>query len=1155
MTNTLPDAAVLASAADADLSTPFTASVNGQFAATGAGSGSIHPVYAVVDGTLVEPGESVTLASGAVLNVNPDLTYVYDPGDAFADLALGTTFEDSFTYELASAGVALNGLDGANGFRVQGDGDVGRIGEVSAIGDVNGDGFDDLYVGGANRILYGQSGLFDGELSLSEVAESYGDGFVVSGSDPVVTGVGDMNGDGIDDIAVRSDDVDRIVYGRSDGFGGLVDLDALPSDAGFAIVGEVEGDLGSQYQPTGEPFVQEPIRAFGDLDGDGFGDAGLTMTRPVVLEPFEPETQRLSLFIFGQGEDRAEPVDIATLALDPAAVTQVANIYIELVPVGDINGDGYDDSAAVNAYNPDGYPGVYHSFRIRYGGPDYQQSGSVDGVSFSGRGVPIKSLQDGPGDIDGDGFDDLVITFSDDTVGVIYGAPVINKADHPFDGDPTVGNEYEDLFSAGNAVTLLGDVNGDGADDMLVRRFDDDSGEGASFIVFGNTERFAEPIDLDAPNSDRVLRIDDLPPGDGRTDPVEVSAAGDVNGDGFNDILIVNPVADPNGETDAGEAYIIFGARDLGEAPAQIVTEPGTVTVTVERGFGLDLSTKTGPNRLVGTNFDDTLHGASTQDTLEGMGGRDGIWGGGGSDSLDGGAGNDTMEGGAGDDYFIVGSQGDKAIELLGGGNDTVYSYADNYVLDEHVEVLKLDDSTSTGTGNDGANRIVGNPYANALFGAGGNDRIEALGGDDRLNGGTGDDTMIGGGGDDIFYVSSAGDVIVEAAGAGTDTAINYGPDPIVLAANVEHLILRGESQDGVGNALDNRITGNEAVNRLEGQGGDDVLIGERYRDLLSGGTGNDSLEGGQGTDILNGGAGADTMRGGPDGDIYYVSDAGDVILETAGGGRDQVFASVDITLAYQVEDVELVGGAIGATGNDKDNVIEGNAAGNTLAGLDGADLLIGGGGDDMLNGGAGNDTMRGGRGDDLYIVGSAQDEVIELAGEGRDMVRTYVDGYHLGEEVDDLDLGAGMSAGAGNSLANHIFGNDGDNILSGLAGNDTIRGGAGRDIISLGDGRDVVEIGEGDSGATAATRDRIEDFVSGEDRINVSLVDADASAPGRQSFNYVGTGALEAAGDLGYRVYHGKAVVIADIDGDGGADLTVELTGVSALQSTDFIL
>jgi VCBS repeat-containing protein len=205
------------------------------------------------------------------------------------------------------------------------------------------------------------------------------------------------------------------------------------------------------------------------------------------------------------------------------------------------------------------------------------------------------------------------------------------------------------------------------------------------------------------------------------------------------------------------------------------------------------------------------------------------------------------------------------------------------------------------------------------------------------------------------------------------------------------------------------------------------------------------------GSDLLDGGTGDDSLEGGADDDTYLVDAAGDTVTELAGEGVDTVRSSVSYALGVNVENLTLTQladdfGQITAqaqmgTGNELDNVLIGNDGDNVLYGL---------AGNDMLDGGRGADTMAGGADDDTYVVDSAQDAVLESAGEGNDTVRSLVS-YTLGNTLENITL-LGVS-----DLS--ATGNDGDNVLTGNAGHNLLTGGAGNDtyVFGRGSGQDVV--------------------------------------------------------------------------------------------------
>ncbi|KAA0568850.1 FG-GAP-like repeat-containing protein, partial [Azospirillum sp. Sh1] len=231
----------------------------------------------------------------------------------------------------------------------------------------------------------------------------------------------------------------------------------------------------------------------------------------------------------------------------------------------------------------------------------------------------------------------------------------------------------------------------------------------------------------------------------------------------------------------------------------------------------------------------------------------------------------------------------------------------------------------------------------------------------DTLMGGDGNDTLNGGRGADLLD-----------GGSGTDTVSYAGAS---AAIHVDLAAGRGYSGDAKGDIL-------IAIENLEGGSGNDTLEGDATANWLIGGSGSDLLYGRAGNDTLDGGAGIDTLRGGAGNDTYLVNDAGDVIVETAGEGTDEVRTGLaSYTLAANVENLVYTGtAAFTGTGNTGNNFITGGT---------GNDSLTGDAGNDTLDGGAGADTLVGGTGNDTYIVDNAGDIVTELAGQGTDTVRT----------------------------------------------------------------------------------------------------------------------------------------------------------------------
>ncbi|SCZ13531.1 peroxidase family protein [Microvirga guangxiensis] len=287
-------------------------------------------------------------------------------------------------------------------------------------------------------------------------------------------------------------------------------------------------------------------------------------------------------------------------------------------------------------------------------------------------------------------------------------------------------------------------------------------------------------------------------------------------------------------------------------------------------------------------------------------------------------------------DHFATTGEAVETINLEGSTYEG-YAFEGDYVLstDDQGTREAIAGVNTLLAGTTGNNTLVGNTGDDLLFGHDGND---------NLDGGLGADLMVGGTGNDTYVVDDADDVVVEAAGGGTDT-VQTTLAAYTLGANVENLTYRGGGAfAGTGNDLDNVLTG------------------------------------GAGVDTLDGGAGNDT----------YVVTGGDVIVEAADGGIDTVVSTGSYVLGANLENLELEGA------NNTSINGTGNGLANRITGHDGANQLFGGAGNDTINGGGGNDLIDGGTGDDSIDGGSGNDTII--GGDGNDTIN--LNGFNAGNDV-----------------------------------------------------------------------------------------------------------------------------------------------------------
>ncbi|HYD18538.1 MAG TPA: calcium-binding protein [Patescibacteria group bacterium] len=318
-----------------------------------------------------------------------------------------------------------------------------------------------------------------------------------------------------------------------------------------------------------------------------------------------------------------------------------------------------------------------------------------------------------------------------------------------------------------------------------------------------------------------------------------------------------------------------------------------------------------------------------------------------------------VISGGAGDDTLFGGN-----------GNDTLFGDADN-------------DSLDGGLGND---IISGGDGNDIIEGQAGNDTINGNDGNDILNGRVGADTMTGGLGNDTFVVDDIKDVVIDLTNGGIDevvSSISFSLAPVAGNHELENLSLGGNAIIGIGNELDNTITGNDVGNSLIGAAGIDTLIGNKGDD------------------------------------VYFVENAADVVTEYGIEGQDEIRSSVsyDMGASGEVESLVLTSGiAIFGWGNIENNTITGSGAVNTLYGRNGSDF---------------------------YVMDNNVDVVVEVAGEGTlDTILASVTYFMAAAgpsyDVEALTLtGIEDINGTGNTAANTLTGNAGVNILTGGLGND----------------------------------------------------------------------------------------------------------------------
>jgi hypothetical protein len=364
-----------------------------------------------------------------------------------------------------------------------------------------------------------------------------------------VSAAGDVNGDGFEDYlvgAIYADDAQTdsgsayIVFGSA-AFVGKIGLVDLTTQEGYKITGKSEGDYAGE------------VASAGDIDGDGYDD----ILVGAWASGDGAEYHRGSAYIVwgGDGDLTTDLASLGDKGLEIIGTERGAFTGYTIDGAGDVNSDGYDDFII----GADGTDEVGNDSGVSYliYGADRTDLGAsiidLETLAVDSRGFKIsgEAAEDkagisvaGLGDVNGDGFDDILIGafYNGDTDGgasyLIYGDDASSLGDIDLGSIATTGVKFfssEASAQLGYAVSSAGDINGDGFNDLLMTEYG--STIGSTYIVYGGSHTAGDTVDVSSlvGSGDGVKLINAA-----QYDSIghAISGAGDVNGDGYDDILI-----------------------------------------------------------------------------------------------------------------------------------------------------------------------------------------------------------------------------------------------------------------------------------------------------------------------------------------------------------------------------------------------------------------------------------------------------------------------------------------------------------------------------------------------------------------------------------------------------------------------------------------
>lgn len=623
-------------------------------------------------------------------------------GDGYSDIAGGA---DRLSAGQTNEGAAIiyrgsaAGITSATATILQSNQAGAQMGNaVASAGDINGDGFSDIIVG-ASLYANGQTGegaaiIYKGSASGINITamDTLQSNQLNANLGQSVSSAGDVNGDGYSDVVIGANLYDN---GQTDEGAAFI---YHGSDTGLNATASIR----LESNAAGSNFGIA-VACAGDNNGDGYGDIIIGAS---LYD--NGQTDEGAAFVYRGSATGVVNTAIATLESNQAA----ANFGIAVASAGDVNGDGYSDIiVGANLYDngdtDEGAAFVYHGSANSIRFLTYPQviSSPINYLHCSQTGSRMGYSVSSAGDVNSDGYSDVIIGaplfdngFGDEGGAFIFhGSPngIITVA-----ADTIEGNQQ--AASLGNSVAAAGDVNGDGYSDVIAGAYIYDRGqvnEGIAIIQYGS----ATGIN---PQHGDTLESNQANANFGSA----VSSAGDVNADGYSDILVGANLYD-NGETNEGRVYLYLGSASGIDTASVKILEINQANAA----FG---STVSSAGDVNGDGYSDIIVGAKLYDNIPGVD-QGQAWVYYGSDTGITSIANVILQGNSGGDNF--GSSVASAGDINGDGfSDVLVGASGVDLAQSNAGAVYIYHGSATGINTSATIRIDGpaTQFADAFFGS-----------------------------------------------------------------------------------------------------------------------------------------------------------------------------------------------------------------------------------------------------------------------------------------------------------------------------------------------------------------------------------------------------------------------------------------------------